>query len=279
MKIRIIGSGECVSTPKPCCSCRVCTEARVKGFPYARTGCSLFIEDGKVLIDTPEDINYALNHANIDQVNYVLYSHMDPDHTMGMRLFEQLKMDWLNSSIGIKCNNPVKVISLPTVLEDLKMQGTKYGSALAYYASCGLITLQEDNNLNVDNIFIEIVPANEDESVAIFIITENDKKVIYAPCDVKPFPENDKFQYADTLIIGNTIIGDILKNGFVLEQSNPLRDELFVMDEIVALKEKYHIKKVIITHIEEDWGKSYDEYLELQNEYDEIYFAYDGMEV
>lgn len=279
MRIKIIGSGGCVSTPKPCCSCRVCTEAREKGFPYARTGCSLFIEDGKVLIDTPEDINYALNHANIDQVNYVLYSHMDPDHTMGMRLFEQLKMDWLNSSIGIKCNDPVKVISLPTVMEDLKMQGTKYGSALAYYASCGLIALHEVNNLKVDNVYIEIVPANVEESVAIFIITEDDKKVIYAPCDVKPFPENDKFQYADTLIIGNTIIGDRLKNGFVLEQSNPLRDELFVMDEIVALKEKYHIKKVIITHIEEDWGKSYDDYLELQNEYDGIYFAYDGMEV
>jgi phosphoribosyl 1,2-cyclic phosphate phosphodiesterase len=279
MKIKIIGSGGCVSTPKPCCSCKVCRQAREKGFPYARTGCSLFIEDGKVLIDTPEDINYALNHANIDQVNYVLYSHMDPDHTMGMRLFEQLKMDWLKSSIGIKCNDPVNVISLKAVMEDLKMQGTKYGSALVYYASCGLITLQEENNLKIDNVCIEIVPANVEESVAIFIITEDDKKVIYAPCDVKPFPENDKFQNADTLIIGNTIIGDILKNGFVLEQGNPLRDELFVMDEIVALKEKYHIKKVIITHIEEDWGKSYDDYLELQNEYNGIYFAYDGMEV
>jgi len=142
-----------------------------------------------------------------------------------------------------------------------------------------LITLQEDNNLKVENVCIEIVPANEEESVAIFIIIENDKKVIYAPCDVKPFPENDKFKYADTLIIGNTVIGDILKNGFVLEQSNPLKDELFVMDEIVALKEKYHIKKVIITHIEEDWGKSYNDYIELQNSYEGIYFAYDGMEV
>lgn len=279
MKIKIIGSGGCVSTPKPCCRCSVCIEAREKGFPYARTGCSLFIEDSKVLIDTPEDINYALNHANIDQVNYVLYSHIDPDHTMGMRLFEQLRMEWLNISIGIKCKDPVKVISLPKVLEDLKMQGTKYGSALKYYESCGLITLHKENSLTIDNVSIEIVPANAEESVAIFIITDDDKKIIYAPCDVKPFPENEKFQYADTLIIGNTIIGDRLKSGFVLEQTNPLRDELFVMDEIIALKEKYHIKKVIITHIEEDWGKSYDDYLKLQNEYDEVYFAYDGMEV
>ena len=44
MNVIILGSGGCVSTPRACCNCRVCTEARQKGFPYARTGCSLFIE-------------------------------------------------------------------------------------------------------------------------------------------------------------------------------------------------------------------------------------------
>lgn len=39
-------------------------------------------------------------------------------------------------------------------------------------------------------------------------------KIIYAPCDVKPFPKAEKFQDADVLIIGNTIVGDILKDGF-----------------------------------------------------------------
>ena len=115
MKLKIIGSGGCVSTPKPCCPCKICKEAREKGFPYARTGCSLFIEDEKILIDTPED--------------------------------------------------------------------------------------------------------------------------------------------------------------------NPLRQELFVMEEIIVLKEKYHISQVIMTHIEEDYGKSYDDYLELEKQYSEIHFAFDGMEI
>ena len=44
MNVIILGSGGCVSTPRACCNCRVCTEARQKGFPYARTGCSLFAE-------------------------------------------------------------------------------------------------------------------------------------------------------------------------------------------------------------------------------------------
>jgi len=79
------------------------------------------------------------------------------------------------------------------------------------------------------------------------------------------------------MIIGNTVIGDVLKDDFKLEEDNPLREELFVMDEIVELKNKYNIKKVIMTHLEEDWGKSYDDYLELENHYKDISFAYDGM--
>ena len=55
---------------------------------------------------------------------------------------------------------------------------------------------------------------------------------------------------------GNTFVGEKLKDGYILSKDNPLRNELFSMDEIITLKNKYSIKKVIITHIEEDWGKS-----------------------
>ena len=284
MKIKIIGSGGCVSTPRPCCNCKVCREAREKGFPYARTGCSLFIEEENILIDTPEDINDSLNHANVSDVNYILYSHVDPDHTMGMRVIEQLRMDWLNVSVGMKNQNPVYVAALPAILKDLKMQGTKYGSALEYYEKCGLVTLNPISHLEAGGIVIDFVPTDDSQSVTIFVISESEgtgecRKVIYAPCDVKPFPDSKIFYNADTLIIGNTIVGDVLKNGFVLEPDNPLREELFVMNEIAAIKEKYKIKNVVVTHLEEDWGKSYDDYMELEKQYDGIKFAYDGMEI
>ena len=112
--------------------------------------------------------------------------------------------------------------------------------------------------------------------MAIFIISSNSKKIIYAPCDVKPFPKSEKFQAADALIIGNTIIGDILKNGFQLNEDNPLRKELFTLDEIDTIRKQYGIKRVIITHLEEDWGKSYNDYRELERELSLIHFAYDG---
>ena len=132
MRLKIIGSGGCVSTPKPCCTCRVCKEAREKGFPYARSGCSLFVEDEKILFDTPEDICYGLNNAEVDDVQMVLYSHSDPDHTMGMRVFEQLRLNWMEVSVGNTCGNPFpkekKLISYIFIL--LKKGGSAYRPAL-----------------------------------------------------------------------------------------------------------------------------------------------------
>lgn len=279
MNIIILGSGGCVSTPRACCNCRVCVEARQKGLPYARTGCSLFIEEANILIDTPEDCNDALNHAGVQKVEHILYSHCDPDHTMGMRVIEQLKMDWLAVSVGKKQEDPIEVASLPAILEDVKQQGTKYGSVLAYYEAKGLIRTNGIRALRKDSLLIELVPVDAGEHVAIFVISANGRKVIYAPCDVKPFPDSEKFRDADVLIIGNTIVGDVLKDGFVLEEDNPLRQELFTLDEVDAIRRRYGIREAIITHLEEDWGKSYDDYKKLEGELESIRFAYDGMKI
>jgi len=81
------------------------------------------------------------------------------------------------------------------------------------------------------------------------------------------------------LIIGNTIVGDVLKDGFVLNEDNPLRKELFTLEEIDTIRKQYGIKEVIITHLEEDWGKSYDDYRELEKKLNFIHFAYDGLKI
>ncbi|MGV1063062.1 hypothetical protein ACQR2W_05620 [Clostridium perfringens] len=45
------------------------------------------------------------------------------------------------------------------------------------------------------------------------------------------------------------------------------------------MKNKYNIKRVIINYLEEDFGKFYDDYVELEKELDGIKFAYDGMKI
>lgn len=79
---------------------------------------------------------------------------------------------------------------------------------------------------------------------------KNNKKVIYDPCDVKPFLKDHILKNADVLIIRSTI-GDVLKDGFVLKQDNPLRSDFFTVDEIQDIKRKYNISKVVITNLKE----------------------------
>jgi phosphoribosyl 1,2-cyclic phosphate phosphodiesterase len=50
------------------------------------------------------------------------------------------------------------------------------------------------------------------------------------------------------------------------------------MEDVLELKRILSIRDVIVTHIEEDWGKSYDDYIALEAQYG-VKFAYDGMVV
>jgi phosphoribosyl 1,2-cyclic phosphate phosphodiesterase len=113
----------------------------------------------------------------------------------------------------------------------------------------------------------------------VFVFETNGKKVIYSPCDCKPYPENDLFGDADLLIMGNTVLGETLKDGRVLAADNPLREELHSFASALEIKQKYRIKRMVMTHIEETWGKSYDDYRTWEKELDKVEFAYDGMEI
>ncbi|CEQ27434.1 MBL fold metallo-hydrolase [Paraclostridium sordellii] len=278
MKFKILGSGGCVALPKPLCSCSICEEARIKGAPFSRYGCSIFLEDISLLVDTPEDIVHAINHSNIKNIDNVLFSHVDPDHTLGMRVFEQLRLNWLEVSEGKECNKPINVYAIESVMFDMNSIKFKFGSYLDYYENTRNLIKREtiDKSIFIDRIKISCIKVNH---ATIFVFEENNKKVIYAPCDVKPLPNDEIFNNADVLIIGSTIVGSVLKDGFVLKDDNPLRNDFFTMDEIEDIKRKYNISKVIITHLEEDWGKSYNDYLKLECQYNGIQFAYDGMEI
>ncbi len=278
MKFTILGSGGCVALPKPLCQCDICKEAREKGKPYSRFGCSLYLEGLNLVVDTPEDIVHALNYSDVKQIDTVLFSHIDPDHTLGMRVFEQLRIDWLEISEGRECTDPIKVLAMKHVMEDINTIGFKYGSFLDYYEKArNLIKRQVvEESITIKDIKITFIKAT---SATVFIFEQNGNKVIYAPCDVKPFPEHSIFENADVMIIGDTVIGETLKDGFILKKDNLLREELFTMEEIEELKQKYNIKKVIMTHLGEDWGKSYDDYLRLEKQYENIKFAYDGMKI
>lgn len=280
MKFIIAGSGGCVCTPKPLCQCSVCTEARQRGYPYRRCGCSLYLDDCALLVDTPEDIAVALNNAGIKAVDNILYSHWDPDHTLGMRIMEQLRLEWLDYYDNKVPTSPIHVYALEQVLADVRQIGGKYGSFLDYYAQMGLIDCRiVKDSIAIGDVEITFVPVRQKKPVSVFVFASKGKKLVYAPCDCRPFPAAGVMENADVLIIGNTVVGDVLKNGRIIGPDHPLRKELHTVSDVLEIADRLHIKKTVITHIEEDWGKSFSDYLSLEKSYQNLNFAYDGMVV
>ncbi|MDO4739198.1 MAG: MBL fold metallo-hydrolase [Eubacteriales bacterium] len=276
MRFTIVGSGGCCALPRPGCFCRICKEAREKGAPYARFGPALYCHEAKTLVDTPEDITPALNHSRVPEVDRVVYTHPDPDHTMGMRVFEQLRLDWEAAARGVKPGNPIGVYALPGCREILMKAGAGYGSSLEYYGQMGLIEMKEEEQFSEGGVRVSLVRTPENARVAAVLFEEGGKKLVYAPCDCRPFPQDEQLKNADVLVLGNTIHGSKWKTeqpiGFYAE-----RFGLFTREEAAALAREMGAKQLVFTHLEEDWGLSHDEYRALEDGY--IRFAFDGMEI
>ena len=257
MKLKIAGSGGMFLIPNPFCKCPVCQEARIKRGRYERLGPSLYIEDIGMLIDTPEDIAVACDRQGISRIDYLSISHKDPDHTRGMRIVEPLGYDCIAGK-----GTPIQFIALPEVVDDINAWN---GDGLYYYQNIlNCISINRTNYAKIGSIELHLINNKTHRgNMTFYVISDGSKKAVYACCDVKPFVPNELYYDADVLIIGLVSDDGILKDGSALD-SAPFRDDMFTLDEMLELKRTYRIKRIVITHIDEYWGKSYAYYREFE---------------
>lgn len=271
MKLKIVGSGGMSIIPSSFCKCRLCEEAREKGGRYERLGPSLYIEDIKMLIDTPEDIAVACNRQHITEVKHLSISHRDPDHVKGIRIVEKIGYDFITEKPA-----PIGFYALPEVVDDINRMNL---DCLKYYSDVlGCISVHAGSHIQVDDFAIDLINNNPERNITFYVIREHNKKAIYACCNPKPFLHNALYFDADLLIISLVSDDGILNDGSALQDA-PFKDELFTMDELIRLKNYYRINRVVVTHIDELWGKSYGYYREFEQTLNNISFAYDGMEI
>lgn len=271
MKLKIIGSGGMAIIPSSFCKCKICEEARQKGGRYERLGPSLYIYDIKMLIDTPEDIAVACNRQKISEVKHLSISHSDPDHVRGIRIVEKIGCDFIKGT-----SMPISFYALPEVIKDINQMNR---DCFKYYGDVlHCISVNETPHIKIDDIDIDLINNNPNKNITFYVIKKDGKKVIYACCNPKPFTHNDLYFDADILIISMVSDDGILNDGTKLIDT-PLKDEILTLDEVIELKNHYRIKKIIVTHIDEIWGKSYGYYNQLEKELDNILFAYDGMDI
>lgn len=281
MRFTILGSGGCCSLPRPGCFCRVCEEARLKGHPWARYGPSLFFHGANLLVDTPEDIVHALNYSRVPDVERVLYTHPDPDHTMGMRVYEQLRLHWYLYGTGKFCENPVDVYALPGAMAHIMRAGCGYGSSFAYYEKMRIIRLHEESEIECGGARVSLVPVDASGRVSAILFEAGGKKLAYAPCDCMPFPKDERLLDADVLILGNTIHGTRFRGDESIRVTPEMAEQfgLYTQDSAMALAKELRAGELIFTHLEEDWNLSFGEYQDMQAETPGVRYAYDGMTI
>lgn len=274
MKFTILGSGGMNNIPLPNCNCGICTSARNGNKKDQRFLPSLYLEDIHMLIDTPEDIYFSLDGRKVD---FIGITHKDPDHTRGIRILESLALDWVGGN-----NAPVNLLISKGVQDDINLW---LNNTLKYFSSLKIINV--DNSANVKIKDIEIVQINNetndksDANVSIYVFKSNGKKLIYAPCDNKPFRYNKEYENADVLILGCVLTKKMLKGNVLIEESklSDLEKMFFTLQEVIELKKQYNIKKMIITHIDDVWGDTAENYKKLEEKLDNIIFAYDGLRI
>jgi len=266
--------------PKPLCQCRICREARRKGVPYARAGPSAFLHDINLLIDTPAEIASLLNRSSIRRINYLTFSHLDPDHVEGFRVVEQMALDFRTWRAY-----PEKQIRLllPEQLSGrVRELRSQYGPLVDFYQESGFLQLQPfHNKIQIGDVRVTSIPVDRGSQLTfIYVFEKAGRKVVYAPCDIRPFPKHrNEVQQADLLIIQPGIFEEGLKHGFKYPAEHISRTTLYTFEQTMELVTQLQAKRVVFVHLEEYWNRSYDDYRALAPKHSRICFAYDGMQI
>jgi phosphoribosyl 1,2-cyclic phosphate phosphodiesterase len=266
--------------PKPLCQCRVCREAREKGIPYARAGPSAFLHDINLLIDTPSEIVDILNRESIRRVDYLILTHLDPDHIEGLRVVEQISLDFRTWRAY-----PEKQICLllPEQLQKpLQRVSSQYGPVIDFYQRRGFVQLKSfGGKIQIRDVQITAIPIDRGfQTSFVYVFEKSGSRVVYAPCDIKPFPEHrPEVQQADLLIIQSGIFESGLKHDFKYPAEHISRTTLYTFEQTLELSDRIKAKKVLFVHLEEYWNRSYDDYRALEADNPGTSFAYDGMHI
>ena len=281
MKVEILGSGGAVTTPRPGCSCRVCAEAREKGPPYARSGPSFFVHGPDVLIDTPEEIKEQLNRSRVARIQACLYSHWHPDHTMGRRVFESLNADF--RAWPRRVRGTTRVFLPQQVAVDFRARLGLW-EHLIFMADNGwleIVELADGESVDLNGVAVTPFRLAEDYVYA-FLLEGGGRRLMLAPDELKGWSPPRWVRGTDLAVIPMGICEhDPFTGERRIAADHPVLRVEATLPETIEIVRSLDAERVVLTHIEEIDGLSYDDLLRLEERLRgdglAVSFAWDGM--
>lgn len=279
MKLNILGSGGALSLPRPLCFCKNCSLARVEGLVDVRTGPAMMVEDAAVLFDTPEEIRLQLEREHISRLTDVFYTHWHPDHTQGLRIFEHIKHVYKNT------RQPINVYIPANDVESFH----EHCAALWYYQRRGYIAIQTvEDRQSIGGIGeLKITPIDfqcaEPGRIRYgYLIEEQHKRVLYAPCSIFGAVIDRFWQNLDCLIMETGWLGNTDHVRAELPADHAWQDHIS-FEECLVLARAVAAKLTIFTHIdgsrhlEPQWNHAGLSELVADVQETSIQIAHDGM--
>lgn len=280
MRVEILGSAGALTTPKPFCDCRVCVQAREGGPPYARTGPATYVHGPDVLIDTPEEIKYQLNRARIERIAACFYSHWHPDHVMGRRVWGDVNVDyrsWPRQPRATPVYLPQQVAA------DFRVHLGSW-EHLEFFADHGLVELVEladGDRVELDGTSILPFRLAEDYVYA-FLFEGGDRRLLIVPDELNGWSPPDHLGRLDLAVVPMGVVElDPFTGERRIAEEHPILREEATFEETLAIVQRLDARRVVLSHIEEMDGLSYDDLLRLERQLAsggvELTFAYDGL--
>lgn len=288
MDIEIIGSGGAFVTPRPGCHCRVCDEAREKGFPYTRNGPATFIHGPDILFDTPEDIVASLNRAGIDRVRACFYSHYHPDHVMGRRVFEQVNWDVRGEESDVEGRQHRQVTDV-YVPERVNVDFGKWlatDAHLSYLESLGIVrrhVIPEGESVEIDGIRITPFVLAVDYVYA-FLLEDGRSRVMIAPDELVGWEPPAHLRGLDAAILPSGVCEfHPLTGERQITAGQPIMETEMRFERTLEVVREMAPKQAVLIHIDEPDGISYDDGRELSRRLQAdglpVTIAWDGLRI
>jgi len=276
-----LGTGGATITPRPGCKCRVCSLARLRGVPYSRLGPALFVQELNGLFDTPEEIAVELERNEIGTVDNAFYTHWHPDHTSGMRVFEQLNLD-----ISFKNRTWAKkttTVHLPPKVEDDFRSYLGLMERLSHLEEMNLIALRrigERQVIEINGVLLQCWQM-ANPSLYAYLMEEKGRKVLLALDDTFRWVPPEDVRNVDLAVLEAGWFERAPDGTLLIGADNPIRRTEAPFEETLEKARLIGAGRTVLTHIEEIFQRTYDDLKELEKQYAHLRlsFAYDGLTI
>ena len=197
---------------------------------------------------------------------------------MGRRVLEELNMSILHPEA-----RRVTDVWLPTwVREDFRKR-LGLSDHFQFFERMGIVRVHEiaqGEPLHVDGVRVRAFRMAQ-PGLTSFLLEQGQKRVVLAIDDTKDWVPGETLLEPDLLVLEAGWFERDPKGKVLVPKGHWIRGAEASFEETLDLVDRIRPRRTILTHIEEVCGRSYPDYVRLEEEYEDrrLQFAYDGLRV